>query len=253
MLKFLDNVNCVAITLVFLTSFNTYADTAVETNTKSFSVELSASRLVYQPGSKNIVFSVNNPQEYPILVRSTVVKDDKKTAGPFIVTPPLFRLDAKQTNSLRVIQTSGNFPEDKETLLWLCVTGIPPKDDDVWAQDGKNKDNDNLAQLNVKISVNNCIKLFVRPRKIKNGVTESYAALTWQRKGNNVIANNPSPFYVSLASIKFGGKELPDMDYVAPFSSHEFTLPPGVNGEKIAWQAITDYGGKTQFYEKKIQ
>ncbi|WON76403.1 fimbria/pilus periplasmic chaperone [Serratia sp. UGAL515B_01] len=253
MSKHLGSVNYVAIALAFLFSINAYAKANIETKTKSFSVELNTSRIVYLSGAKNVTFSVNNPQDYPILVRSTVVKEDKKTAAPFIVTPPLFRLDAKQTNSLRVIQTGGSFPENKETLHWLCIAGIPPKEDDVWAQRGQTKSNDDIAQLNVKISVNNCIKLFVRPQKIKGDIDEGYASLKWQRKGNVIVAQNPSPFYISIASIKIGGKELPDMDYIAPFSSHEFALPQGASGERVAWQAITDYGGKTKTFEKKIQ
>ncbi len=45
--------------------------------------------------------------------------------APFLITPPLFRLDAKQENVLRIIRTGGNLPADRESLFWLNIKSIP--------------------------------------------------------------------------------------------------------------------------------
>ncbi|MDI8993129.1 fimbria/pilus periplasmic chaperone, partial [Salmonella enterica subsp. enterica serovar Anatum] len=41
--------------------------------------------------------------------------------APFMVTPPLFRLNGGQKNVLRIIRTGGNLPEDRESLYWLDI------------------------------------------------------------------------------------------------------------------------------------
>lgn len=60
----------------------------------------------------------------------------------FIITPPLFRLDALQSSRLRIVKTEGAFPIDRESLQWICVKAIPPKYEDKWAKEevsGKNQ------------------------------------------------------------------------------------------------------------------
>lgn len=41
------------------------------------------------------------------------------------MTPPLFRLNAGDDSSLRIIKTEGNLPEDKESLFYVNVRAIP--------------------------------------------------------------------------------------------------------------------------------
>ncbi|NPE97657.1 Dr fimbrial biogenesis chaperone DraB, partial [Escherichia coli] len=69
-------------------------------------------------------------QDYPMLVQSEVLSEDQKSPAPFVVTPPLFRLDGQQSSRLRIVRTGGEFPSDRESLQWICVKGIPPKEDD---------------------------------------------------------------------------------------------------------------------------
>lgn len=50
--------------------------------TKSFSVKLGATRVIYHAGTPGATLSVSNPQNYPILVQSSVKAEDKKFASP---------------------------------------------------------------------------------------------------------------------------------------------------------------------------
>lgn len=45
---------------------------------------------------------------------------------PFVVTPPLFMLSARQENSMRVVYTGGPLPADRESLFTLSIAAIPP-------------------------------------------------------------------------------------------------------------------------------
>lgn len=95
--------------LSFLSSaFPTYAadDVKVTQNTSVFKLKLSATRLIYEQGSDGAAITVTNPQDWPMLVQSKVFEEDKVTAAPFIVTPPLFRLNPGQQNKMWVVQTA---------------------------------------------------------------------------------------------------------------------------------------------------
>lgn len=50
------------------------------------------------------------------------------------------------------------------------------------------------------MSISTCIKLLVRPDKVKGDPTDSAGSLTWRYKGNYLEANNPTPFYMNFNS-----------------------------------------------------
>ncbi|MGK4836235.1 fimbria/pilus periplasmic chaperone [Salmonella enterica] len=225
----------------------------VEKNSQEFGVKLGVSRLIYSPGSTGQSISVSNPSDYPMLVQSRVYSEDMKSKAPFVVTPPLFRLDGLQQNNLRIIRTGGDFAKDRETLQWLCVKGIPPKADDLWAKDKEGKPAVNKAvSLNLKLSVDNCIKLFVRPESIKGHPDDVASSLSWVRHGSQLKAVNDTPFYMNLSSLKIGNTDISDIHYVPPFSSYTFALPKGTAG-KVYWTVVTDYGGVSKVYQADIK
>ncbi len=104
---------------------------------------------------KESSIGISNPDEINYLVQSWVdtglKKDDK---APFLITPPLFRLNAKEDNVLRVVRTGGNMPEDRESLYWLNIKAIPSSSH----EEGVNT---------LQIAINTRIKLLYRPASIK--------------------------------------------------------------------------------------
>lgn len=227
----------------FLLTFSSVVEAAsaeVVKNTKVFKLELGATRLIYHPGERGVLLSVNNQQNFPVLVQSRVFNEDRATQAPFMVTPPLFRLDPNQRNTLRVIST-GSPVSGKESLYWLCVTGIPPKSDDVWA-------NDNIpqhAQVNMEISTHMCIKLITRPTDIKGNMMQAAETLQWSREGNAIKTKNNSPYYINLLSLSVGGKTVEELDYIPPFAERTFNLNGKPEGA-VNWTVITDAGGASR-------
>ena len=226
----------------------------MDTSTQSFSVRLNASRVIYDPASNGTTLTVTSPQDYPILVQSEVLNEDMKSKAPFVVTPPLMRLDGQQSSRLRIVRTGGNFAADRESLQWLCVKGIPPKADDAWAKgkDGK-PDAGGKVSLNVQLSINNCIKLFVRPASVKGHSDDVADKLRFERAGGQLKAMNDSPFYMNLSSLKVNGTDVKDTRYVSPFSSRVFSLPAGKNAGKVEWKIVNDYGGESRTYQADIR
>lgn len=220
-----------------------------ETSTQTFSVKLSSSRLIYDLASNGTTLTVTNPQDYPVLIQSMALEENKKTKAPFVVTPPLMRLDGQQSSRLRIVRTGGNFAADRESLQWLCVKGIPPKAGDAWAKDDKAKDK---VTLNIQLSMTNCIKLLIRPETLQNHPDDAEYKLKWQHQGNKLKATNDSPYYINISALKFNGSAVADIHYVAPFSSHEFTAPAGKTTGKIEWKIVNDYGGESQTYQADV-
>lgn len=139
-----------------------------------------------QPGLVGETLTVINDQDYPMLVQSEVLSEDQKSPAPFVVTPPLFRLDGQQSSRLRIVRTGGEFPSDRESLQWICVKGIPPKEDDRWAEGKDGEKKADKVSLNVQLSVSSCIKLFVRPPAVKGQPDDVAGKVEWQRAGNRL-------------------------------------------------------------------
>lgn len=224
----------------------------VLTNTKIFKLDLGASRVIYNLGSSGTFLSINNNQNYPILVQGKVYSEDKKTTAPFIVTPPVFRLDAQQQSRMKIIRTGGHFFDNRETLQWLCVGGIPPKDTDVWAQDKHGKSAPPSAvTLNMQVSSTSCIKLLMRPPGLEETMIEAASALKWQRQGDKMTVTNSSAFYINFSSLSVGGFKIADPEYISPFSSRSFPIPRGAAG-KVTWVVITDEGGASRPFQVSL-
>jgi P pilus assembly chaperone PapD len=191
-----------------------------------------ATRVIYNGDMKEASLSIKNTEDYSVyLIRSWVSSDKAGEKIPFITTPPLFRIEPGQENSVRITQTSANLPQDRESAYWLNTLAMPPKTD---------------AKNSLQFSINTRIKLFYRPAALNNKqiVAKAYQQVTFSRSGNTLTANNPTPYYISLTKVTVNGTELKDGYMVAPKSSLKIDQAPA--GNKITWQAINDFGGLTE-------
>lgn len=193
-------------------------------------VIVGGTRLIYDGSKKESSLSVTNPDKVPYLVQSWVdTTTGSAEKAPFMVTPPLFRLDAGQQNVLRVVRAGGNLPGDRESMYWMNIKAIPAADI-------------TRNQNTLQIAVKNRIKLIFRPTGLK-GVPEDVAdKLTWQRSGDSLQVTNPTPFYMNFMQISVAGKALKNVTWVAPESTAKFVLPVGVSGGSVSWKIISDYG-----------
>lgn len=211
----------------------------IKPKVQSYSVGLGSTRLVYDVPSDGTFISVNNPNDFPVLVQSKVFEEDKVTPASFVVTPPLFRLDSKQQNRIRIIMTEKPTAADKEILKWLCVTGIPPEGNDEWSKE-TDANMPKEAELQIKVRLSRCIKLIIRPQNLgKPEFNEN--SLTWLRTGNKLKVTNPGPYIMSPGTLKVGQHEISDIDYVPARGSREFSIPDSASGA-VQWTLITDEG-----------
>lgn len=244
---------CAVLTSFFLPGVHAAEQkTRIEQNTTTYSVGLSATRLIYTPGSQGVSLTINNPNTFPVLAQSEVTTEDKGVRAPFTVTPPLFRLEPEQQSRVRVIMTGAPAATDRESLNWLCVTGIPPEKGDVWDTTADKRPD--TAVLDVKVKLRQCIKLLTRPAGLSVTPDKAFTSVSWKRDGAALRAVNDSPYFVHFKQIESGGKKLDVPEYLAPFSSKTYTLPGNAapSGE-VSYVIINDLGGDSAPVSVRVQ
>jgi len=96
-------------------------------------IVMGGTRVIYQEGKREAAISVSNADSHsPYLVQSWVENyaENNKSRVPFIVTPPLFRLDPEQQNVLRINFIGATLPADRESVFCLNLKSIAPKKKD---------------------------------------------------------------------------------------------------------------------------
>ncbi len=161
---------------------------------------------------------------------------------PFVVLPPLQRIEAHGELPLRIMVTPDNrLPTDRESVFFLTTKAIPSVSPMKAAADDKGG--------RVVLALANSIKLFYRPTGLKdNALGEASKQLTVQQADNAVRITNPSPYYITFASLSVNGKAL-NADVlrrmVPPRSSQTYPLPAGITGGDVRWRVIDEYGLNT--------
>lgn len=249
----LKKLTLVRVAALLLTSSLAHAETDNLTNElQKFSVETGATRLIYPSNSNGVTLTVKNPQSYPVLVQSEVIGEDQKSKAPFIVTPPLFRLDGHQQSRIKIISTDNHESDIKESLYWLCLTGIPPEPDSEWTDDDfKKRNTGSKATLLTQLRIKTCLKLLIRPSSLKGTPDDFASSLTWKKNGKVLTVNNPTPFFMNLKSVQLGNKSVDSLNYVPPMGTLELEISPGAHGP-VHWQLITDYGGDSREFTSEL-
>lgn len=91
-------------------------------------IALSSTRVIYDGNKKEASLTVNNNNKTEEFLIQSWVDDasgNKKT--PFIITPPLFKLDPDKNNILRIVNITPSLPQDRESVYWVNVKAIPSK------------------------------------------------------------------------------------------------------------------------------
>lgn len=202
------------------------------------SIVIKGTRVVYPAADKEVTVRMDNPGKLPVLVQSWIDNGDPSAAPetirvPFALTPPITRVDPGKGQTLRISFLGEKLPVDKESVYWLNILEVPARQ----ASQAK----ENYLQLSFRTR----IKLFYRPSGLAGSANEAYQSLQWKVKGNVLQAFNPSPYFVSLATVVVNGKKI-EGKMIAPGEQQEFnlTLKPG---DAIAGTYVNDYGAVREF------
>lgn len=177
-------------------------------------------RVIMPQEQREVSLLLVNLNRYPVITQVWV--DDGRPGGtpeaaqaPVLPLPPVFRLEPQQSETLRLLFTERNLPQDKESLYWLNIYEIPPLPTSL------EKDDKTL----VAVTLQTQMKVILRPESLDMTLEQAAESISITRKGDQLQIDNLSPYYLTLAYIKTNeGLNLGD-SMLTPFSSHDFTLP----------------------------
>ncbi|MFK7089293.1 fimbria/pilus periplasmic chaperone [Chromobacterium violaceum] len=219
------------------------------TGAASAGVVVSGTRVVYKAEDREVTVKVNNPGKEPSLVQVWADKGNEKSVpdtadAPFLIMPPIFRVDPAKGQTLRLTFTGADLPKERESVFWLNVLDVPPLPKAASEQR-------NFMQ----VAFRSRIKLFYRPVGLPGTPDEAADKLSWSLlpqaggKGYMLRASNQAAYHVSLnRSVLLVGKHEYETDggMVPPGGSHDFALkdlklkPEGAL--KLNYESINDYG-----------
>lgn len=128
-------------------------------------VALGATRVIYLANQKQVLLPVtNNDPASVYLIQSWIENAGDQKDTQFVITPPLFSMQGKKENTLRIINaTNHQLPGDRESLFWVNVKAIPAME--------KDQKNENTLQL----AIISRIKMFYRPTHLAMAPEEAPA------------------------------------------------------------------------------
>lgn len=214
------------------------------------SIVITGTRVIYPSSQKNVNVQLSNNGEHPSLVQAWIDNGDANASPeqiktPFLITPPISRVNVQKGQTLRITYTGEPLPQDRESVFYLNVLDVPPKP----------KANPGGNQNYLQIAVRSRIKLFFRPEQLGMSVNEAYDKVQWsvkQQQGKSVIeVHNPTPYFITYnrISVKQGGKVVhaKESDMVAPYGTASYVLSGNIaNKGEVNWVVVNDYGGLQQ-------
>ncbi|MBE4916847.1 molecular chaperone [Enterobacter cloacae complex sp. P4RS] len=211
---------------------------------------LNADRLVYNAKDGDASVTVHSDESRAYLVQAWVDDGDNQTQKklPFVTTPPLFRLAPKSDNVIRVLYTGNGLPQDRESLFWLNVKGVPGLSDD-----------ESQIENRMVIAINNRIKLFFRPEGLQGSSVDAIQKLTWTHNGKIVKVQNNTAFYAVLGSIQIGSENIKvdvvkNNTVIPPYGYQTYEMKNNVSPQTmVAWDGITEFGGTTEKFKKTVE
>ncbi|MGV0961337.1 MAG: fimbria/pilus periplasmic chaperone [Limnohabitans sp.] len=214
-------------------------------------IVVEGTRVVYPSNKREVSVNLRNNGSKPALAQVWIDDGNAKAKPgeakvPFVLAPPLFRIDPAKGQTLRIVYTRDLLPSDRETVFWLNVLDIPPRaavDPD--------------APNRLELAFRHRMKLFFRPVDLPGKAGEAPGQVTWTlatRDGKQVLeARNPTPYHVSFSRFELvaGGNTVKaNADMLAPFAQQTFglegQLPGGSTLVSLKYSFVNDFGGATE-------
>ncbi|SEB21208.1 molecular chaperone [Variovorax sp. YR216] len=217
------------------------------------SLVIEGTRVVFPSSARDVTVGIVNPDTNAYLMQAwldTTSEAESRpdtSKAPFMLTPVVSRIDAGERRSIRIVPLAATLPQDRESIFYLHVLGVPAMPSDVQADDNF-----------VQVAVRSVIKVFYRPAALKStDAVAAPAALVWrlvpQGRGHALEAHNPTPFHVSFSqfSVDVDGKTIDDFSggMVGPGQTVVMSTPRlnahlAQGGIAIRYTALNDWGGR---------
>lgn len=207
-------------------------------------VAIPNTRVVFPAGQKSVSVPLHNMGESPALVQLWVSDGEpdqppEASTAPFVLAPPLVRIEPGQSKHVRIQQVAAQVPRDAvERLYWLNVLAVPPK--------GHMGD-----QGQLDFSVRSRYKLLFRPAGLPRRPVDQAESVTWRIEevdgARVLVAHNPTAYVLNLGSVDIvsrGNRHALYNPHVLPHSMSSIVLPEHVEdmGAVVEFTWIDDEG-----------
>ena len=211
-------------------------------NTAFASIVINTTRVIYPQDEKEVTVKINNLGKSPVLIQNwidngDVNADPDSIQVPFILTPPMNRVDPGKGQTLRISYTGTSLPSDRETLFWLNVLEAPPVVVD------------SVNPNRMQVAFRTRIKFFYRPTGLKTDLQTSAQSLKWVIDKGSLQVRNDSPYFVSLLGVRVthNGKEEQTKAgmMISPYKDSDVSFSSGATfstGDKLSYDYINDWG-----------
>lgn len=164
------------------------------------SVVLTNTRVIYPASSAEHTIQFMNTDTFPNIVQLWTDTGDAQSTpesadGPFVLLPPIFKVNPDSGQSVRMIYTGESLPQDRESVFYLNFLVIPPKMEETQGQN------------QLLIVLRNRVKIFYRPSSIQGSPGQSIAkmsaSLAYNKYGepSKLILKNDSGYYINLSNL----------------------------------------------------
>ena len=206
-------------------------------------VNAEKTRVVFSSGSISESLSLVNSEKEPVVVQIWTDNGDptvnpEQVQTPIVINPPVFKMKPGEIRNIRMLLVSaGSLPQDRESLYWLNIYQIPP-----------NTETQHKGEKRVVLPLKIRMKVFVRPEKMgeleESDVRKLHFAVQQSTGGKTLVIKNPTPWHLTISSLKSGLTELPNL-MLEPFSSQSVEIPKDkVLAYEIDFEVINDNGAR---------
>lgn len=213
---------------------------AVASEPSSQGISFSASRIIYMEEDRNgVTLEIQNNNAAPYLLQSWIVHSVQSETmldiSPFIVTPPLSRIEPDSALSLRIRRNAQALPDDRESVFFISIRAIPTSD--------AIKETDQLI-----ITVTSKMKIFYRPQELaRRAIADIRGQLRFRLQKGELIAQNPTPYWLTFSELRLGGRAVSEValrQMVPPYGEMRYPVTGATTGV-ISWRLVDEDGWET--------
>lgn len=216
------------------------------------SVVITGTRVIYPADQREVNIQLSNTGDVPALVQAWVEPYTDPSAPeqavkeqdiPFVLSPPVFRINPKEGQTIRLMYVGSDLPQDRESVFYFNVLDIPPAP--------SADKTDNFLQL----AINSKLKLFFRPTGVSKNFSKLKDELRFsliESNGYQLKVDNPTGNFFTLLDLKFYSAEQsvdgPEIGMVDPKSSRNIAIPKNKSfisqATRLEVNYVDDYGAK---------
>lgn len=216
------------------------------------SVVITGTRVIYPADQREVNIQLTNNGSNPALVQAWVdpytelgapKSEVKEQDIPFILSPPVFRINPKEGQTIRLMYVGNDLPQDRESVFYFNVLDIPPSPSGEQAE--------NYLQL----AINSKLKLFYRPSAVSKNLNKLKDELRFslvEESGYQLKVDNPTGVFFTLVDLKFYAADNsvagPEIGMLDPKSSRSVAISKDKSfisqASHLEVNYIDDYGAK---------